>query len=165
MRFVAEIDGESQEVELREDGTARVGERELSYELMHRDGELWQLRIDGRPWLGVVRAGKEGRRFSVGQRGSPLRMTLKTDLEMRLGAGSSAQAAAGREVRSLMPGVVTQVFVAEGDQVAEGAVLLVLEAMKMQNEIQAEVAGSVARVHVTQGQAVAADELLVEINS
>ena len=64
-----------------------------------------------------------------------------------------------------MPGVVVSLLVNEGDVVEEGQPLLVLEAMKMQNEIAAPVAGVVKRVHVREAEAVSAGAKLVEIQS
>ncbi len=163
MHYVAACGSESLDIELDGTGRARIGDREVRYEVLHQDGELWQLLIDGRPWVGVVRGDESGRRYTVARRGSPLRMTLKSELETRLEAAGGGAGGAGSEVRSLMPGVVIKVLIGAGDTVASGEVLLVLEAMKMQNEIRAELAGTVAKVHVEPGLAVAADALLVEI--
>ena len=55
------------------------------------------------------------------------------------------------------------ILVAEGDQVAKGDTLAVLEAMKMQHEILAEVDGVVASVPASAGMQVAADDLILEI--
>jgi pyruvate carboxylase subunit B len=65
------------------------------------------------------------------------------------------------EVRSVMPGVVKEVRVAAGQKVAAQAPLLVLEAMKMENEIRAPGAGVVGTVHVKPGDAVEKGALLV----
>jgi biotin carboxyl carrier protein len=62
-----------------------------------------------------------------------------------------------------MPGRVVEVSVAEGQTVAAGGILLVLEAMKMQNEIRASRGGVVARVAVAAGQAVDRGALLAAI--
>jgi biotin carboxyl carrier protein len=62
-----------------------------------------------------------------------------------------------------MPGRVVGIAVAEGDAVVAGQALLVLEAMKMQNEIQAETDGVVRKIHVTAGENVEGDDLLVEL--
>jgi biotin carboxyl carrier protein len=66
-------------------------------------------------------------------------------------------------LRSPMPGRVVKVLVALGDPVAAGAPLLVIEAMKMENELAAPRAGSVTRVLVAAGDAVERDALLIEI--
>ena len=55
------------------------------------------------------------------------------------------------------------VKVAPGDEVSPGQSLIVLEAMKMENELSAEQAGKVATVHVTDGATVESGELLVEL--
>ena len=62
-----------------------------------------------------------------------------------------------------MPGRVVAVLVEEGDEVAAGQGVVVLEAMKMENEIRAEVAGKVIKLHVRPGQSVEGGDLLFEI--
>ena len=64
-----------------------------------------------------------------------------------------------------MPGSVVELLVSVGDKVDEGQTLLVLEAMKMQNPIQSEVAGVVTKVCVSKGNAVAGDAVLIELDS
>ncbi len=67
-------------------------------------------------------------------------------------------------VKAYMPGRVVEVRVAAGDRVEAGQPMVVLEAMKMQNEIQAERAGTVVRVFVTAGEAVEGGDPLVEVD-
>jgi biotin carboxyl carrier protein len=62
-----------------------------------------------------------------------------------------------------MHGVVVELKLAPGDEVAEGQVVAVIEAMKMMNEIRAHRAGSVATVHATAGATVEAFEPLVTL--
>ncbi|MEK9651345.1 MAG: biotin/lipoyl-containing protein [Poseidonia sp.] len=66
-------------------------------------------------------------------------------------------------VSANIPGKVVTVEVAEGQRVEEGQVILILEAMKMQNEIQAPVSGTVATVHCSEGEAIEANVPLVVI--
>ncbi|HWJ03688.1 MAG TPA: biotin/lipoyl-containing protein [Verrucomicrobiae bacterium] len=66
-------------------------------------------------------------------------------------------------VSAPMPGVVTKVICATGEQVEVGQVILVLEAMKMENEITADKAGIVQEIRVNSGQSVAAGEILAVI--
>ena len=62
-----------------------------------------------------------------------------------------------------MPGIVVDVLVNVGDSVQAGDPVLVTEAMKMETEIQAPIAGKIAAIHVQKGDAVNPDEALVEI--
>jgi pyruvate carboxylase subunit B len=62
-----------------------------------------------------------------------------------------------------MPGTIVDVLVNVGDTVAAGTPVLITEAMKMETELQAPVAGTIKAVHVTKGESVNPDETLVEI--
>ncbi len=80
-------------------------------------------------------------------------------------ARSTHEASGGgvQQVTAYMPGRVVEILVAEGDEVAAGQGVVVLEAMKMKNEIQAEAAGVVRRLLVEQDQAVEGGDPLFEI--
>ena len=71
--------------------------------------------------------------------------------------------AAGEVVKSPMPGNILKINVTLGQKVKEGDVLIVLEAMKMENEITAPKAGSIAQIPVSKGQVVETGSPLVVI--
>lgn len=75
-----------------------------------------------------------------------------------------AEVGHGRLVRAPIPGVIDSIVVRPGDSVARGGELVVLEAMKMKNVIQAPQAGTVAAIHVAVGQHVKHGDLLVEMD-
>lgn len=74
-----------------------------------------------------------------------------------------ATSATGTPLKSPLPGTITSVEVNVGDQVKEGDTVVVLEAMKMQNNIEAEQAGTVKEILVKQGDAVLEGNTLVII--
>lgn len=79
-------------------------------------------------------------------------------------AGTAAGGVAGVGTsKAPMPGLVVRVLVAEGDEVKAGQGLVVVEAMKMENELKAGRAGRVSRVHVASGSRVEKGALLVEL--
>ena len=69
----------------------------------------------------------------------------------------------GETVNSPMPGTILDIKVNVGDSVANGTVLVILEAMKMENEIMAPVAGKVLSINVTKGASVNSGDVLVVI--
>jgi len=77
---------------------------------------------------------------------------------------AKAAPAAGTKVKAPMPGVIVGVKVSVGDAVKKGQVLLILEAMKMENEIQAAQDGTVAQVAVAKGTSVKTGDLMVVIS-
>ncbi|GMV39019.1 MAG: hypothetical protein AMXMBFR64_07350 [Myxococcales bacterium] len=122
----------------------------------------WLLRLaDGR----VRRLDVERKRsgvLGVTLDARPSEVRVRSERDAMLGVGRAQAGGSGR-VTSSMPGKIVRLLVAPGDTVAEGAGLLILEAMKMENQVKAPVAGVVSRVHVAEGTSVEADVVLVEI--
>lgn len=87
------------------------------------------------------------------------------DINVKAGIESKAAASSGsgEEVKSGLPGNVLRIEVSEGDEVAEGDVLLVVEAMKMETEIKSPKAGVVQSVLVAQGDKVVSGQALVTL--
>ena len=75
--------------------------------------------------------------------------------------GGAAGGGHGQTVRAPMPGKITHVAVRAGDRVQAGDTLVVIEAMKMENEFKASAAGTIAEIRVSPGQAVNPGDVLV----
>lgn len=160
---------------------AREGERELEVEVQ-RHGGGYRVRVGDR-WLDAdfIDVGKYARslRLADGTQYSLVHHRDGNTHEISLG-GSTVTVevidpiAAKRRrreddmggkgvVKALMPGRVVRVFVAKGEVVKKGTGLLILEAMKMENEIQAPADGTVEEIFVTPGQTVEAGVDLITI--
>ena len=119
-------------------------------------------RVDGQ----VVDLTLEGSPPEVGAVASGHRSYVRVESErMRSAEQAKKTSAHGGEklVKSPMPGRVVKVLVAKGDAIETGQGLLVLEAMKMENEVRARVAGTVAEVHVAPGATVEGNAKLVTL--
>lgn len=77
---------------------------------------------------------------------------------------SAPQAASsGSNIKAPLPGTIMTINVKVGDQVKRGDTLIVMEAMKMENNIMANKDGQVKAIHVTSGQTVAQDDALIDL--
>ncbi len=138
-------------------------------------GETFHIKLTG-----SGHAGEEKRPFYVSVDGIAEEVIVETLDEIEVGVGSNGskngtkkKAAAtsnGRPrphhagcVTTAMPGTIVAVKVRIGDKVKAGDGVLVIEAMKMENEIQAATTGTVVAVHVAKGDSVTPDESLLEI--
>jgi glutaconyl-CoA/methylmalonyl-CoA decarboxylase subunit gamma len=83
--------------------------------------------------------------------------------EAKLNFKSSAVPEGATKIEAPMPGNIWKVHVREGQEVKEGDVVIILEAMKMENEILAPQNGVVAAIHVAEGRAVNSGDVLISL--
>lgn len=122
----------------------------------------WSLVIDGKNFVVDLDPRRTGIAASVGA--SEALLQVEDALHRRLSQAAGTRVAAqGESIRAPIAGKVVKVLVAPGDQVAVGAAVIVLEAMKMENELVAERGGTVTAIHKTAGQAVDTGDLLVDL--
>jgi acetyl-CoA/propionyl-CoA carboxylase biotin carboxyl carrier protein len=121
-----------------------------------------RVQVDGVPFDITL----EGDRVTAG--GIAYDLTVEGLVEAKAGPrpGTAAGTAAGAgAVTAIMPGKIIRMLVAEGDEVAEGDVVCILEAMKMENELKAPQAGTIKAVYVSPGQDVEMGALIAEVNA
>jgi len=133
-------------------------------------GETYHIRVTG-----VGHKADESRPFYVSVDGVPEEILIETLVETvptesavvdakRASKGSKRPKATREgDVTSSMPGSVVEIFVKAGDRIKAGDPVLVIEAMKMENEVPAPIGGTVKAVHVAKGDRVNPDEALVQI--
>lgn len=141
-------------------GAAPVGGEGVPTEfVVDVHGESYRVDITG---VGVKGDGK--RHFYLSIDGMPEEVVFEPLNEFVAGSGGKRkQAGAPGDVSTTMPGNIVDVLVKEGDTVKAGQAVLITEAMKMETEVQAPIAGKVKAVHVAKGDRVNPGEVLVEI--
>ncbi len=165
MKYFVDVNGEEHEVELVE----RLGQLLVSF-----DGEPVDVRYEEVDQLGQVALFLGDRSYAVSIEGDGLdavasvaghlyEVHIEDERERAAHAAETERRGAGGDVKSVMPGVVVELLVAEGDAVAAGQPLVILEAMKMRNEILAPQAGRVTGIHAARGQAVGSGAKLVTL--
>ena len=152
------------EVELGPDGVTVDG-RAVDVDLTRlRNGGARSLLLDGASYrIAARRVGPET--WDLHSRGSRLRADVVDERTraIREMTGAGAGAAGPRPVVAPMPGMVVKIEVEEGDVVEAGQGVVIVEAMKMENELKADARATVLKIRVDEGQAVDKDELLVEL--
>ena len=126
----------------------------------------WSLIIAGRSYQVDLdrRRGGVAASVAAGDGADDVMLQVEDALHRRLASAAGTRAPArGESIRAPIAGKVVKVMVAVGDTVAPGSAVIVLEAMKMENELAAERGGTVAAIHRVAGQAVDTGDLLVEI--
>jgi biotin carboxyl carrier protein len=138
---------------------ATIGDQEVIVEIIRTgDGKL-DLLIEGKHVVAYVSSENTKRWVTI--HGQTLVLT-KSSAARR---GSQAGHHAAGELTAPMPGQVRAVNVSEGDAVAKGQTLLVLEAMKMEIRIHAPLGGIVKKLLVEQSQTVEREQVLIEIEA
>ncbi|HEX2450176.1 MAG TPA: biotin/lipoyl-containing protein [Gemmatimonadales bacterium] len=163
MKYFVTIAG--REIEVDVDGeNVRLDGETLQVSLRHRPGTpLWQLTLNGRASDVMLRSLGRGR-WTAGMGGEQVELEVidERTRHIRSLTVGAEQPAGGEVIRAPMPGLVVRVLVEPGAPVAGGSGVLVLEAMKMENELRASTAGVVHAVRVEPGQAVERGQVLVE---
>jgi 3-methylcrotonyl-CoA carboxylase alpha subunit len=166
VELIARAGERLERVTVERDGTSyrvRVGAHEHHVERRALGPFVRSLLVDGESHETAVFRQRDGA-WHVGWRGRGHRVELVDPLTHLAEAARGDAGRGGRQViAAYMPGRVVAVAVAEGEAVEAGAPLVVLEAMKMQNEIQAERSGTVRKLHVAPGQAVEGGDPLLEL--
>jgi biotin carboxyl carrier protein len=166
MRYVATLEGVEQEVEIEElsGHSLRLTLDGVQYEAdVRRTGHSsFSILIGDRSFdLEVARQNDE---LVVASRGTATRLTLQ-DAFRRTRRASTREHAGGRvELKAMMPGRVVNLLVKVGDEVAAHQGVVVVEAMKMENELKSPKAGKVTEIRVAAGQTVEKGALLVVID-
>jgi biotin carboxyl carrier protein len=165
VKYFVKIGERELEVELLREGQSLIailGDRR--FEIEHADVDrLGQSMLRVGPDAYAVSMEEEGERYRVTIAGEGFSVVCDDERERAARALAGEKAAGGGIVESVMPGIVRALLVAEGDAVEPDTTLLILEAMKMQNEIKAGAGGVVGKVYVAVGAAVGAGAKLVEI--
>ena len=168
-KFVATINGRPQAVEVEvaeSDGRYRVTVGTETFDVDARTPMrgLSSLLVGGASHVADVARGEGGTLVDLD--GATYRVDVEESarhvIRTRGGAGGGG---AGQTIKAPLPGKVTHVAVAVGDRVRRGDTVVVIEAMKMENEFKAAAPGTVTEIRVRPGQAVNAGDVLVLIGA
>lgn len=125
---------------------------------------VYSLIADGKSHEAYVRESDEGWQVLLRGRLYPVKVEDEREKRLRAAAGGGVADSGEFHLKAPMPGLVVAVPVEEGQQVEKGQVLLILESMKMQNELKSPRDGTVSRIKVKAGESVEQKQPLLSVH-
>ena len=162
MKLIAKVDGERLNVEVvRGDTqvTATVDGREYALDISEPEPNIYTFRSGGKLTEAFVSVG--GSKVTIG--GHEFEIDLTDPKRLRGSSVDAEHADGAAEIKTAMPGKVVRILVKAGAEVQKGDGVLVVEAMKMQNEMKSPKDGVVKEIRTTEGSTVNAGDILAVI--
>jgi biotin carboxyl carrier protein len=166
MKLVARYDGTDTPVEVERHGggyRVKIGDRTILADLGAAGPYVRSLRLEDGTQYALMHH-RDGNTHQISLSGAAYHVEIFDPLSLMRRRSEDDMGGHG-VIKALMPGRIVRVLVANGETVAKGASLLVLEAMKMENEIQSPVDGVVDEIFVEAGQTVESGAELIHITA
>jgi biotin carboxyl carrier protein len=164
MKYITSVEGKQFLVEIIDDKHVSVDGKIYEVDFESVSGQpVYSLIVDGRSHESYIYQGEEN--WQVLLRGRLYPVTVEDEREKRLRAAAGGGVAETGEfhLRAPMPGLVVAVPVTEGQEIKKGQVILILESMKMQNELKAPRDGTIGRIRVKAGETVEQRQTLLSM--
>ncbi len=166
MRYITTVGDQEYLVEIVDEKHIRLNDQLMEVDFESVSGQpLYSLIIDGKSYEAYVYEREAPGEWEVLLLGRQYPIKVEDERERRLRSAIGRRVEAGGEfhLKAPMPGLVVSVPVSEGQQVEKGQVLIILESMKMQNELKAPRRGTVARIRVKPGESVEQKQTLLSV--
>lgn len=164
MKYITTVEGKEYSVEVIDEKHVIVNGKLYEVDFEAVSGQpVYSLILDGKSHESYIARGDEN--WEVLLRGRLYPVTVEDEREKRLRAAAGGGVAESGEfiLKAPMPGLVVAVPVSEGQEVKKGQVILILESMKMQNELKAPRDGIVQRIKVKAGESVEQKQTLLSV--
>jgi biotin carboxyl carrier protein len=164
MKYITTVEGKQYTVEVIDEKHVSVNGKMYEVDFESVSGQpVYSLILDGKSHESYIAHGDEN--WQVLLRGRLYPVTVEDEREKRLRAAAGGGVAESGEfiLKAPMPGLVVAVPVGEGQEVKKGQVILILESMKMQNELKAPRDGVIQRIKVKAGESVEQKQTLLSV--
>lgn len=163
MKYIAEIDGMEFPVEILDEHHVRFGEEIIDVDLAAVSGQpLYSLLVNGESYEGYIYPDEDT--WQVLLLGQFYSVQVTDERERRLRTSALGTTTTSEfSLRAPMPGLIVSIQVEEGQQVEKGHILVILESMKMQNELRSPRSGKISRLRVKSGDSVEQKQILLSV--
>ena len=163
--FVVTINEKKKPVNILNDSELKIGDKKYSYQISHVHNNTYLLKC-GNNYFEIVADQVNNGQFSVLLNGYHFDAVVRTTLqEKAIHLLEEARTSAHHqfEVKAPMPGMILKVKKKDGDSISQGESIIILEAMKMENDLRAPVSGTITGISVEEGKAVEKGTVLFSI--
>lgn len=161
MKYVTIINERRYEIEIDNAGRVLVDGEARDVDFLNLGGSLFSVITENRSFEAVI--DDDDDKIAVMMTGRLFEAQVLDERAQLMMQRRGAQASGSGDVQAPMPGLIVEITASPGSTVSQGDTLIILESMKMQNELKSPAAGTVRTIHVEAGQAVDKNDLLVEI--
>jgi biotin carboxyl carrier protein len=164
MKYIATVEDREFLVEVLDDRHINVNGKTYEVDFETVSGQpVYSLIVDGKSHEAYVQENDNVWQVLLRGRLYPVRVEDEREKRLRAAAGAGVAEAGEFHLKAPMPGLVVSILVSEGQEVKKGQVLLILESMKMQNELKSPRDGIVNRVKVRAGESVEQKQSLLSV--
>ena len=164
MKYIATIDNKEFIVELLDDKHVSIDGNKYEVDFKSVSGQpVYSLIVDGKSHEAYIQESDEDWQVLLRGRLYPVKVEDEREKRLRAAAGAGVAETGEYHLKAPMPGLVVAIPVEEGQEVIKGQVLLILESMKMQNELKSPRDGVVSRIRVKAGESVEQKQAMLSI--
>lgn len=164
-KYVASINGKERILEIQDEHHVIIEGQTMEIDFVSVSGQpVYSLIVDGKSYEGYVYPSEDVWQVLIRGRLYTVRVEDERERRLRATVGGGVAESGEFHLKAPMPGLVVAVPVTEGQKVEKGQVLVILESMKMQNELKAPRAGTVQRIRVKAGEAVEQKQTLLSLS-
>ncbi|MBI4761452.1 MAG: biotin/lipoyl-containing protein [Chloroflexota bacterium] len=164
MRYITTVGEREFLVEIIDEHHVSIDGKTYEVDFVSVSGQpVYSLIVDGKSHEAYVNESDEGWQVLLRGRLYPVKVEDEREKRLRAAAGGGVAETGEFHLKAPMPGLVVAVPVTEGQQVKKGQVLVILESMKMQNELKSPRDGTVARIRVKAGESVEQKQALLSV--
>ena len=164
MKYITTVDDKDYLVEIIDEKHISVNGKTYQVDFESVSGQpVYSLIVDGKSHESYVQQGDDNWQVLLRGRLYPVIVEDEREKRLRAAAGGGVAESGEFHLKAPMPGLVVTIPVTEGQDVKKGQVLLILESMKMQNELKSPRAGTIGRIRVKSGESVEQKQTLLSI--
>lgn len=164
MKYVTTIGEKEFLIEVIDEKHIRINDIIMEVDFETVSGQpVYSMLIDGRSYEAYVNAGDDDWQVLLLGHQYPVKVEDEREKRLKASTGDKSDDGGEFQLKAPMPGLVVAISVVEDQEVEKGQVLIILESMKMQNELKSPRAGKVERIKVTERETVVQKQTLLSI--